>query len=612
VYWSVALFISCLVIWGIAWSWSLLDQQEKIKKERAQESVNYLLATNRDERDILAAMERFPKTVVPFVKWAEFAFDRGDFETTAKRAEVIRQKFPREEIGFAFGAKALWLAGRHLEAKSLIDTGLRKLGRKPRLLAADGELALNSGDLNGAATIFAELRRWFPAERDGYTWGADCFEKLGNMAEADRLLRELIEGPIACDLENCLSRYARFAQDHEDWSEAARRWQIASDRLALVPEFHIGKSVALTKAGEWPKAVAVIESAKILFPKNPEVEAERQRLEERREFTGSRLPSENLPSGSGKPTPPVAEASAPHGIVVAAGESVEQPSEARVVEDPELALYLNAASVAQGQNDLATAQQNWAMARKRRGAPLEAWTLAAMHADETTALHLLEDAVSRFPEQALPYHDLARLEERQQDWIGAERAWRGFLAIQPGLWWAYAGLAMALVKQDRESEAEDVLRIAREQYPDDPNIAAEYARLANAKGDPSEAIIRWDAVIHRFPLAWPGYRGKAEALASNGQQEEADALLIANAAKFPNDPDALHDVARMAERLGKWTVAENAWQRFVEINPAMSWAYIGLAGAMREQGKFAEANSMLQDAAQKLPHDAMILEALDR
>ncbi len=491
-YWSIALFLLCLVIWAIAWSWNLLVQNEGIKKDRAQEAISYMSATSRNEEDILTAIERFPKTVEPLAKWAEFAFDRGDFEETVKRAEVARTKFPKEPIGFALGASALWHLGRHLEAKTLINAGYRKLGRNVRLLTADGQLAFNLGKFEDAAKIFADQRRLFPTERDGYIWGADCLERLGRAAEADSLLRELIEGSIKCDMAQWLERYAAFAQDREDWAEAARRWRLAADRLPLIPQFHIGEGVALARLGDWPKAASVLDSAKILFPSSPEVEAARQRVVNRQEFVPDRVP----------PAQPELISSDPGHSDAHHGEA-EQEAEAAftAAEQAETERIAAAAKAAMAEGDNEKALALWTLLRQRPDAPAEAWFIAASCADAPTAKSLLNECMFRFP----------------HEWAGVNK----LLAL----------------------------------------------------------------------------------LIATGQREEADALVVSTSERFPNHPNALHDLARLLERRNDWAGAEAAWRRFVAQEPLIGWGHAALIDALLKQGNATEAQSALDAAIKLLPND---------
>jgi tetratricopeptide (TPR) repeat protein len=119
---------------------------------------------------------------------------------------------------------------------------------------------------------------------------------------------------------------------------------------------------------------------------------------------------------------------------------------------------------------------------------------------------LLQDAerqlanVAVNPQQHVSmYHDLARLAEAKRDWSEAERCWRQFVAIEPRFWWADCGLAAALREQGQVDAAEETMTAAAARFPDEPAVAAEFARIAEYRGTWSDAFRRWQDAEARFP-----------------------------------------------------------------------------------------------------------------
>ncbi len=217
---------------------------------------------------------------------------------------------------------------------------------------------------------------------------------------------------------------------------------------------------------------------------------------------------------------------------------------------------------------------------------------------------VLAELVQHFPEQPNALHDLARLSERRADWASAESWWRAYVALDSRHWWSYAALASAVCRQGRDAEAEAILHEGLARFPDQADLLAEYARFAETRNDWAEAIRRWDDVITRYPAAWAGYGGKVAALARMGHDAEADAALLAYGALLPEDPGALHDLGRRAERVQDWQAAEAAWRGFLRHEQRMDWGYIGLAQALARQDRLAAAARVLDDAMQRLPGSA--------
>jgi len=208
--------------------------------------------------------------------------------------------------------------------------------------------------------------------------------------------------------------------------------------------------------------------------------------------------------------------------------------------------------------------------------------------------------------EARRLHDSAREDEKRDDWASAEKNWRSFLALDANRSWAHVALAACLRKQGRLDEAAAVMKKATGLFPKEAIIAAEDASLVQEMGDWPEAFRRWDEVILRFPENWIGVRGKITALSKNGRTAEADALLNEKAPLYLHDTNALHDIARFAERKKDWRRAEDMWRSFIDLNDKMSWAYIGLYRAMLQQEKWSDAKAALSEARARFPANADI------
>lgn len=85
------------------------------------------------------------------------------------------------------------------------------------------------------------------------------------------------------------------------------------------------------------------------------------------------------------------------------------------------------------------------------------------------------------------------------------------------------------------------------------------------------------------------YLQAARAAREAGQTTEARALLETAAQHFPNSAALRHDLARIAEATRDWTGAEHHWRAFLTLAD-MWWAFTSLANALREQGRFQDAD----------------------
>jgi Flp pilus assembly protein TadD len=131
-------------------------------------------------------------------------------------------------------------------------------------------------------------------------------------------------------------------------------------------------------------------------------------------------------------------------------------------------------------------------------------------------------------------------------------------------------------------------------------VLGRYASMAEQSGNWAEAAKRWETVASQFPHAVDGYVGQARALRERGLPDDARAILEQAVGQFPSATGPLHDLGRLAEAQGAWTLAEQCWRKFVALDPHPCWAHTALAYALREQGRIAEAESVLE--AQFEPH----------
>ena len=216
-------------------------------------------------------------------------------------------------------------------------------------------------------------------------------------------------------------------------------------------------------------------------------------------------------------------------------------------------------------------------------------------------MSLLEDAAERLPQEPAVPRELARLAEAAGDWREAERRWRQLLAIAPDAWRAHLGLAAALREQGRIEDAEATLLAQHERPAEHVPLFADYARLAEARGDLPRALARWQVVRDRFPARYDGYAGMASVLRQLQRDDDLRSLLDRIEARFPNEPAAHVDLAQLAEADADWVAAERHWRMFAAANPGIWWSHVKRATALRQQKKLTEAAAVLLETMARFP-----------
>ena len=174
------------------------------------------------------------------------------------------------------------------------------------------------------------------------------------------------------------------------------------------------------------------------------------------------------------------------------------------------------AEVAHEKRDFDTAIERWAYVRKRFPGVAEGYTQGAnacIQKDQLAAAEALAlQAIQKFPSHIGGPLEYARVAVKTQEWEEALRRWQP-LCDQFGYFGGYVGSAQALSHLGRFEEAEEQLRQARLRFGTDPWPLTEFACVAEAKGDIAEAVLRWKAVLYRFPLDMPVHLTASEAFA---------------------------------------------------------------------------------------------------
>jgi predicted Zn-dependent protease len=216
---------------------------------------------------------------------------------------------------------------------------------------------------------------------------------------------------------------------------------------------------------------------------------------------------------------------------------------------------------------------------------------------------MLEAAAERFPEAAAVRHDLAKLAEAEKDWAEAERQWRAFAALSPTVWWGVGQIAHLLRLQGRLADAEALVGDALERFPTEAPLFLDHARMAEMRRDWPEASVRWSEVAERFPDMWEGLTGQGRVLREQGKPDQAHVLLTRAVDLFPAAAGPVHELARVAESVRDWSAAEWWWREGVALDPGPWWAYTSLANALREQKRVSEAEAVLSEQFERMPHE---------
>lgn len=281
----------------------------------------------------------------------------------------------------------------------------------------------------------------------------------------------------------------------------------------------------------------------------------------------------------------------------AEAEAIMKVGQQKHPGDPRFALGL--AQIAHADRTFEIALSRWAFVRKRFPGIAEGYTAGANAFMESGQLEAAEAlalrAIKQFPDNIGGTLEYARIAMRRQDWEQALLRWRP-VRDHFGNCIGFVESANALVQLGRYNEAEATLQEARTKFGNDPGPLCEFARVAEAKGEISEAVQRWQSVLQRFPLNLNVYFNAAEAFERLGDHAEAEAALRAAIDRFPTELRPMSELARFFHfRRNDFSSAAEAWEAIRKVLPNDEESYINGIAALRKSGRLDKAEHLEAD-----------------
>jgi len=163
----------------------------------------------------------------------------------------------------------------------------------------------------------------------------------------------------------------------------------------------------------------------------------------------------------------------------------------------------------------------------------------------------------------------------------------------------------------RFDEAEEMLREGQKRHPKEASIAVGYARVAERRGEPEEAVRRCETLLHKFPDCTAGYTLGADCLDTLKRHDEAEALLARGVQKLPTDFKLLCAHAMHAEQRGDFPTAVERW-RLVERSEHPIVGMLAVGRCLMALQRFAEAEDVLNEASERFPTNGYTVTSMAR
>jgi predicted Zn-dependent protease len=252
------------------------------------------------------------------------------------------------------------------------------------------------------------------------------------------------------------------------------------------------------------------------------------------------------------------------------------------------------------------AVDHWAELRKSGARVVAAYDQAAralIHLDRSEEAEvLIQEGIQRFPKNATLALRHAALPEHRKDWSQAVTRWQAFHQRFKGTAHSHLQHGKALILNGQTEEAEALLGIAAQRWPDDRLIATERAALAVHRRDWPLALERWRGVRTRFEDSATASQGECEALIALGLLDEAETLIQATVSRHPDHPGLMMQGATVAMQRQDWVMACERWSTFRQrfgISPEICEQEVE---ALIQSGQTEAAKTLLMEATRRYPN----------
>ena len=201
--------------------------------------------------------------------------------------------------------------------------------------------------------------------------------------------------------------------------------------------------------------------------------------------------------------------------------------------------------------------------------------------------------------------------ESLEDRDGAIRVYEGAVALMPTDVRFLVRLAQAYVDADRDQDALDALRRARESSPANLSVEMIEADLLARSGDVNAGEQALRQVLEDDPDDVRAYLALGNYYAEHERHDDAITLLEAAREQFPGVTSVTFQLGAMFEQADRFAEAEEMFRVVIERDPDHAPALNYLGYMLAERGeRLDESVALIERALETDPHNGSYLDSL--
>ncbi len=223
---------------------------------------------------------------------------------------------------------------------------------------------------------------------------------------------------------------------------------------------------------------------------------------------------------------------------------------------------------------------------------------------------LLKEAAEKWPNSPEFLIKVANVAKKQQQWSEELKQWQLIHKHFPERADAYIQRGNVLLKLGKVGKARSVFREAEKKWPDSPQPLQGLAAVEEYLQQWSKALECWERVIKKFPENLDARIQKGNILIELTEFDGAEDVFKAAANLWPDSPQPLQGLVRVATRFQQWPKALKLCNEIIKRFPQDLNARMQKGNILISFAEFDNAEDVFKAAANLWPNSPQPLEGL--